>query len=140
MRHKFVAMDWVLTKIREFRKLKGYSQEQLADLLKIEQKTYSNWERGRTDMTLQNLSRIATALEIDVKELWDDEKWISKPYKPGDKDIVATYLNEDSPHYKEGLNSDLKKDIEQLKEQNLALTRAYNELYEKKADRKLMLH
>ncbi len=141
MTYTFVTMDWVLTKIREFRKSKGYSQEQLADLLNIEQKTYSNWERGRTDMTIQNLQKIALALNIDVKELWDESKWISKPaIKQYDPPVSSENgVSEDSNPYLLSSKTnvaELQKEIMMLKEQNLALTRAYNELFEKKRESK----
>lgn len=122
-------MDWILTKIRDFRKQKGYSQEEIADILGIEQKTYSNWERGRTEMTLQNLNKIADALKIDRKALWDETAWISKPYK---KLEMTGKIEDPETSYRKYTYEELETKLKMLEEQNIALTRAYNELFEKK--------
>ncbi|HMX02926.1 MAG TPA: helix-turn-helix transcriptional regulator [Cyclobacteriaceae bacterium] len=68
-------MDWILAKIRAVRQSKGISQSQLAEKIGIDLKTYSNWERGRTDLTTRNIDRIAKALEVDPKVIWDPEQF-----------------------------------------------------------------
>jgi transcriptional regulator with XRE-family HTH domain len=56
-------------KLEKIRKLKGFSQEYVADKLKISQNSYSKIERGETKVTSRKLSEICEALEIDTKIL-----------------------------------------------------------------------
>jgi len=60
----------VLTIISEkIRKLKGFSQEYVADKLNISQNLYSKMERGEATITLEKLTEICKVLEIDIKAL-----------------------------------------------------------------------
>ena len=56
-------------KLRKLRMLKEYSQEAVADELGVCQKTYSNMENGKTQITLQTLKKIAELFEIDFNDL-----------------------------------------------------------------------
>lgn len=49
-------------RLRKYRNIKGYSQEYMAEVLHISQKTYSNMENDKTKIS------------IDVMELLADEK------------------------------------------------------------------
>lgn len=58
------------SKIRHFRELKGYSQEDMAKLMGITLKTYSNLERDMNKkVDLDNLQKIAEILGKEVLEL-----------------------------------------------------------------------
>jgi len=59
-------------KIAYFRKLKKYSQLQLAEMLEISRTHLSNIEAPNmnTSISLELLFKTADALEIDVKELF----------------------------------------------------------------------
>lgn len=52
-------------KVRKVRELKGFSQEYVAQQLKISQKAYSDMERGKTKLDFGRVEQIAEALEID---------------------------------------------------------------------------
>ncbi len=122
----------IIQTIKALRLARGYSQEELADRLSVDLKTYSNWETGKVQMTIEKINRIASALNVDPREIWDDTKWVSKPYKLNDN-----IVSEESVQYLKPVNTDveqLQNEIMILKEQNLALTRAYNELFEKKRE------
>lgn len=61
-------------KLRQLRLEKGYSQEYLADILKISQKTYSNIENNKSIVSISRLKRIAEEYQIDLMHLLSDEK------------------------------------------------------------------
>jgi transcriptional regulator with XRE-family HTH domain len=51
-------------KIRMLRRLKGYSQEQVAGALGITQGAYGKIERGESEITLTRLDEIARVLQV----------------------------------------------------------------------------
>lgn len=58
-------------KIRQIRLSKGYSQENLADLLNISTTAYGDIERNKTELTISRANDIAKILEISVVDLLD---------------------------------------------------------------------
>lgn len=61
-------------RMREARKrLRGLSQDEAAKRAEVSRKTWGDWERGRTSIRLEDLSRIASALETDVGYLVSPE-------------------------------------------------------------------
>lgn len=58
-------------RIREIRKAHGFSQEQLAVLVDIEQKHVSCIERGKNAPTIDRLQKIAEVLNVPVKDFFD---------------------------------------------------------------------
>lgn len=58
-------------RIKEIRKARGYSQEQLAELINMDIPNLSNIERGKRFMTAETLEKIAKALDVTEKELFD---------------------------------------------------------------------
>ena len=55
--------------IQELRKQKGLTQQQLADMLNLSNKTISKWESGTGSPDIANLPPLADALEVSVDEL-----------------------------------------------------------------------
>lgn len=49
-------------RVRHFRKVKGFSQEELADLCDLHRTYIGSVERGERNITLKNAERIAQAL------------------------------------------------------------------------------
>lgn len=56
-------------KLREERKKRGYTQEEMAKLLAIGQSAYAKWENGRTEPTLDNIIKLANILDVTVDYL-----------------------------------------------------------------------
>jgi transcriptional regulator with XRE-family HTH domain len=56
-------------RIRAFRKLKGYTQQQLAESLSISLSVYGEMERGNRQMDEQLLREIAAELRIGLEDL-----------------------------------------------------------------------
>jgi transcriptional regulator with XRE-family HTH domain len=55
--------------IRAFRKSKGLSQEELADMCNLHRTYVGSVERGERNVTLSTLEVIAAALSIDIPKL-----------------------------------------------------------------------
>ena len=76
-------------KIKELRKRKGFTQEQLAELINMEQNSISVIESGRNFPTLWTLEKIAQILEVNLSDFFnydyiDDIETI----KASTKDII----------------------------------------------------
>lgn len=56
-------------RIREFREMKGYTREQLAEYAEISANFLWEIETGRKSMKVQNLGKIAVALDISTDYL-----------------------------------------------------------------------
>jgi len=57
-------------RIREIRKDKGLSQEQLAELADLDRSYMGHIERGEKNLTLLKIYQIANALQIDAYKLF----------------------------------------------------------------------
>ncbi len=57
-------------KVRYFRKEQGLSQEQLAFKANLHRTYIGMIERAEKNITLVNIEKIATALQVDIKELF----------------------------------------------------------------------
>lgn len=55
--------------IKEFRRKRGLTQKQLADLLGVSQNAVYNWENGKRQPKLDTLRKISQALGVPVTEL-----------------------------------------------------------------------
>ena len=65
----------IAERIKAIREQKNYSQTYLAQELGISQKAYSKIETGETKLTVDNLFRIASALETTVYELLNTDSF-----------------------------------------------------------------
>ncbi|MFY1046389.1 helix-turn-helix domain-containing protein [Chryseobacterium sp. GP-SGM7] len=65
------TMEVIIEKIKEYRKKKGYSHENMAEELHISQAAYSKIEKNETKLTVDRLYQIADILEAPVYELLD---------------------------------------------------------------------
>lgn len=58
-------------RIKELRKLKGLSQDQLSEKIDIEPKHLSRIEVGRSYPSLNTLEKTAKALNVEIKDLFE---------------------------------------------------------------------
>ena len=69
--------DQILTKfgqkVRAVRKLKSLSQEALADRSELDRTYIGGVERGERNISLINIEKIAKALGVEIKDLFDNE-------------------------------------------------------------------
>lgn len=55
--------------LKELRKRKGYTQEELATKVNVVRQTVSKWEKGLSVPDADSLQKIAEVLEVDVSQL-----------------------------------------------------------------------
>lgn len=70
-KHAEVISKAVGKRIRDLRKKKGWSQEELADKADMHRTYMWGIEQGRRNPSLRHLTRIADALDVDLAALFD---------------------------------------------------------------------
>ena len=86
------------TFLKELRKEKGFTQEQLAETLNVSRRTVSRWETGNNMPDLDLLMEIADLYEVDLREMLNGErKSEDKMNKELEETVlqVAEYTNAD---------------------------------------------
>ena len=87
-------MKKILENVRILRESKRYSQECMAELLKITQSSYARFERGATKTDLKTVSLVAKVLEMDLidiityPEKYVNIKDISKEYATCEPEVI----------------------------------------------------
>lgn len=73
-------MDTLGKKIREYRKRKGLTQRQLADLIGVKHNSISDWENDKNKPYADTLELLLWALDVDANTLlgWDNPEQIRK--------------------------------------------------------------
>lgn len=66
-------------KIREIRKLKGFSQEAFAAEAELGRTYFGRIERGEQNMSIQNLIQIAITLQVEVSDLIPSIRQLKNP-------------------------------------------------------------
>lgn len=72
-------------RVRELRKTLGYSQDKLADKINWETPNISNLENGKCFLKPESIEKIAQALNVEVKDLFDYEHF-------KDKELLVDYI------------------------------------------------
>ncbi len=60
--------------LRKFRTKSNKSQQEIADLLGIERRTYMNWENEQNDIKSEYIPKLADIFEVEIKDLFDNAK------------------------------------------------------------------
>tara|TARA_R110002020_G_scaffold61545_5_gene165519 strand:- start:2317 stop:2526 length:210 start_codon:yes stop_codon:yes gene_type:complete len=60
-------------RIKELRKLRGMSQEQLASGSGLDRSYVSGIEQGKRNASLEVIAKLANVLEIQIKELFEEK-------------------------------------------------------------------
>lgn len=95
-----MTKEQIVEKIQRLRKEKGYTMNKLATLSGMAYTNYHRIETKKTDMTIQTLQKICDALEISMRDFFDEEhipdrqkvylvSWMSQNER-----IFADYVNE----------------------------------------------
>ena len=71
--------------LRVLRSKNNISQQEIADFLGVDRKTYLSWEAGQTDIKSSYIPKLAEFLHVEIKDLFKG--------KPGD--IIITQNNTD---------------------------------------------
>ena len=59
-------------RIKELRKLKGLSQEKLANLAEIDRTYLPTIEKGERNVSIEIVEKLAIALQVRIKDLFDE--------------------------------------------------------------------
>lgn len=83
--------------LRECRKEKGITQEQLAEMLGVTNRSVSRWENGSNLPDLDILIDMADYYDVELRELLDGERKSEKMNRELEETVlkVAEYSNED---------------------------------------------
>jgi len=60
-------------RLRQIRQLKGLSQEELADMAGLHRTYVGSVERSERNISIDNIERLAKALEVDIIELLKED-------------------------------------------------------------------
>jgi transcriptional regulator with XRE-family HTH domain len=60
------------SRVRELRQAKGISQEGLADKAGLDRTYISSIERGKRNISLENIERLAKALKVGVRDFFKE--------------------------------------------------------------------
>ena len=60
-------------RLRQIRQLKGLSQEELADMAGLHRTYVGSVERSERNISIDNIERLAKALEVDIIELLQED-------------------------------------------------------------------
>ena len=63
-------------RIAEMRMKRGWTQTELSKLSKIPQANLSNIEKNKQDITVSTLRRIAHALEVDIRDFFNEKDYL----------------------------------------------------------------
>ena len=62
-----------IDRMKEARKRKGLTQEQLATMIGVAKPTYNGYEKGNSEPNMLTLTKIMNVLEVDADFLFQDE-------------------------------------------------------------------
>ncbi|MDQ0591651.1 transcriptional regulator with XRE-family HTH domain [Chryseobacterium ginsenosidimutans] len=121
-------------KLRDFRKQKGMSQEKMAKILATDTSSYSRKENGKTKIHDDEWEKMAKALDIPVEELKGEiASGVVHNENSTLHDQSGSYIHnynipnsiieslQDYIHLLKNENQSLKKEVEDLKQENTVL-------------------
>ena len=73
-------------RIKEIREKRGLNQEQLAEMVNMESRHISRIETGRSFTTLENIEKIASALNVEINTLFSFQH-------KNDKEVLIKEIN-----------------------------------------------
>lgn len=81
-------------KLKQFRKIKGMSQEQVADYLHLSQSAYARMESGKSHSWASHIDKICEVFEITPEELVKSENIIVNNNQQGGNSTNAIIVNQ----------------------------------------------
>ena len=91
--HMGLYRDNIKNNIIKYRKLKGLTQNELAELLNVSKTAVSGWERGANAPDIETLMEICRIFKISVSEMYGVEKSI---FTTTEIDLISKYRKLDS--------------------------------------------
>ncbi|WP_395045250.1 helix-turn-helix domain-containing protein [Flavobacterium sp.] len=108
-------MEEVLSKIKEYRKKKGFSYENMAHELNTSAAAYRKIELNQTKLTVERLQQIAQILEAKLEDLLDLKA--STEFNQTNNETATGYQQQIENFYQE--NKEKSEKIEQIYESRL---------------------
>src|SRR5699024_7823661 len=78
-------------KLKEYRKQKGMTQEELAELLGVSNKSVSKWELGDGYPNKKNMIKIAKTLDLSLENLMKEEQAVDNRLKESFTYALVSY-------------------------------------------------
>lgn len=102
--------------LQDLRKAQGYSQKEVAALLGLAQPTYSSYERGRTEPSIETLVRISYLYKVSIDLLVQRDRLYTTAKDAEEKIRQATAELQEMEHMvSEQGNEELKKFFDALR-------------------------
>jgi transcriptional regulator with XRE-family HTH domain len=79
-------------KLRELRKIEGWTQEEVAKKLGISKQTYSHYENENRKPSLDTIKQLAIVYGVDIDEIFADEPQKTKALNPKEERDIALEL------------------------------------------------
>ncbi|HTN08708.1 helix-turn-helix transcriptional regulator [Agriterribacter sp.] len=116
------------TTLKILREVKGYKQEEIADVLGISQNTYSRLERDPKSLTAEQAQKLAEFYNVGIGDLLSEAIPVITFHQPKFDNSNIAYLNQVENDYRQPGNmseiNSLKEEIEYLRQQNKELIKA----------------
>lgn len=58
--------------LRKFRQIKGFTIENLSEMMDVSLLTYGKWERGDTSPKANQLPKLALILDVEISSFWSN--------------------------------------------------------------------
>lgn len=111
--------------MRNIRKQKNMTLQQLADILRCSQQNISQYESGKRTPKLETVQKIATALNVNVNDL------LGSPLD--DSPLYKTFKNanpSDYPISRDFINAQLTKQVDNWQQLDIELVKTFKKLNE----------
>lgn len=115
------TMTTIGTKLSRLRKNKGYSQQEVADLLSVTQPAYHKWEADYSTPDLETLIKLSQVFEVDLGYLTEEGSNLISNNQFEGSNIVANHqhvINMHSPELMDIIIDNQKKIMEIAATQN----------------------
>jgi len=117
------------SKLKKIRENKRFSQQEIADILNISQRTYSNMESNKTKIGIAQLSKLSEILDFDLLELLQEQGLVlnqnNNEFKDNSNGIVINNLSEKLIDQYENRLKEKDEHIQLLKEKIKQLENKY---------------
>ncbi|HRP56844.1 helix-turn-helix transcriptional regulator [Agriterribacter sp.] len=116
------------TTLKILREVKGYKQEEIAEMLGISQNTYSRLERNPHSLTAEQVQKLSEFYDVSIENLLSEAPPVITFHESRFENSNNGYFNQVENDYRvEGAQSEiksLKEEIEYLRRQNSELIKA----------------
>ena len=86
-------MNFFTDRLKTLRKEKKLTQKELAEQIGIKQKSYSDWETGKNEPSLENIIKLTKILDTTADELLGIDKSVSSNWIHGIKTTITKILD-----------------------------------------------